>query len=54
MASSEASQFLVNEGQQAVERGLLTPPPGLQQRRGVARMNGNPPSLHPPAEALCG
>jgi hypothetical protein len=36
-------------GQQAVERGLL-PVPGLQQRRGVVRVIGNPPILHPRAQ----
>ena len=50
MAPSQAAQFPVNEGQQAVKRGLLTPPPGLQQRGGIVRVTGNPPILHPAAQ----
>ena len=41
MAPRQAAQLLMDEGQQAVERCHITPPPGLQQSGGVVRATGN-------------
>ena len=45
VAPGQAAQLPMDEGQQAVERRHLTPPPGLQQSGGVVRVTGNAPIL---------
>ena len=41
MAPGQAAQFSMDEGQQAVERRHLTPPPGLQQSGRVVPVTAN-------------
>ena len=49
VASGQAAQLPMDEGQQAVERRPVTPPPSLQQSGGVMLVTGNAAILHPAA-----
>jgi hypothetical protein len=44
----DAAQFLMDEGQQLIERRPLTPTPSLQQSGRFVGTTGNAPILHPP------
>src|SRR4029450_3428889 len=51
VAPGQAAQFPMDEGQQAVERRHLPPPPGLQQSGGVVPVTANAAILHLPESA---
>jgi hypothetical protein len=48
VATRHTAQFLVDKGQQLVERGLLAVPPCLEQCRCGVGATWNAPILHPP------